>query len=120
MWLLLPLCGIFIANSVAESPQDQPHDPFTYGLENRMKRKELYAAPSGLYVILLDLEHSPFVLLGLSSPSKAPLLATTPVNSRTACLWGNALPPSADPFLWDCDLINRFTQLRSSRVEALQ
>uniref|UniRef100_A0A8C6Y3E1 FXYD domain-containing ion transport regulator n=1 Tax=Naja naja TaxID=35670 RepID=A0A8C6Y3E1_NAJNA len=30
MWLLLPLCGIFIANSVAESPQDQPHDPFTY------------------------------------------------------------------------------------------
>ncbi|ETE64497.1 Phospholemman [Ophiophagus hannah] len=30
MWLLLPLCGIFIANSAAESPQDQPHDPFKY------------------------------------------------------------------------------------------
>ncbi|XP_032083389.1 phospholemman [Thamnophis elegans] len=30
MWLLLPLCGIFIANSAAEPPKEQPHDPFIY------------------------------------------------------------------------------------------
>ncbi|XP_070805418.1 phospholemman [Pituophis catenifer annectens] len=30
MWLLLPICGIFIANSAAESLKDQPHDPFKY------------------------------------------------------------------------------------------
>ncbi|XP_007440711.1 phospholemman [Python bivittatus] len=30
MWIILPLCGIFIASSAAESPKDQPHDPFNY------------------------------------------------------------------------------------------
>ncbi|KAH0631343.1 hypothetical protein JD844_005632 [Phrynosoma platyrhinos] len=36
LWILLPLCGIFIGPAVAEPPppKDLPHDPFNYDYES--------------------------------------------------------------------------------------